>query len=276
MNQCIKCNKEIPEGELFCMECSLNPGSTMFEEDKPSDRIPAPKGKMQTPQPVKYVRVQTPVPVPVKQKRSAAKPLAILLVLVTLLLIAVVGVVFWQYDEFRAEKNRLKAKDADLSLRQAEIDDLYVQIEALEILLEDTQQASEEKEHQIQALKAQLDTSQSDLSQEQYDLTVLQQEILQLQEENQDLTVLCDDLQKELEEQEAARNTLEAALEMARKYKTKSEFMDTYVVFVMNDDSGYYHTYDCEDFTYKGFWAYSRKVAETRGYEPCPNCGGKP
>ena len=26
MNQCIKCGVEIPEGELFCIECSLNPG----------------------------------------------------------------------------------------------------------------------------------------------------------------------------------------------------------------------------------------------------------
>ena len=49
MNQCIKCSKEIPEGELFCIECSLNPGSSLFEEDRPSDRIPMPKVKCRRP-----------------------------------------------------------------------------------------------------------------------------------------------------------------------------------------------------------------------------------
>ena len=53
MNRCIKCGKEIPDGELFCVECSLNPGSSLFEEEV--EKRPAPKGRMQTPQPVKRV-----------------------------------------------------------------------------------------------------------------------------------------------------------------------------------------------------------------------------
>jgi len=27
MTTCIKCGKEIPDGELFCAECGLNPGA---------------------------------------------------------------------------------------------------------------------------------------------------------------------------------------------------------------------------------------------------------
>ena len=27
MNTCIKCGREIPDGELFCRECALNPGA---------------------------------------------------------------------------------------------------------------------------------------------------------------------------------------------------------------------------------------------------------
>ena len=60
MNQCIKCGKEIPDGELFCLECSLNPGSTAFEQAHGSEHHIVPKGRMQTPMPVK--RAPSPAP----------------------------------------------------------------------------------------------------------------------------------------------------------------------------------------------------------------------
>ena len=28
MNTCIKCGREIPDGELFCNDCALNPGTS--------------------------------------------------------------------------------------------------------------------------------------------------------------------------------------------------------------------------------------------------------
>ena len=45
MNTCIKCGREIPDGELFCRECALNPGA--ISED--GHAMPAPRGKMQKP-----------------------------------------------------------------------------------------------------------------------------------------------------------------------------------------------------------------------------------
>lgn len=275
MNQCIKCSKEIPEGELFCIECSLNPGSSMFEENRPGDRFPMPKGKMQTPQPVKHVRVHTPVPVTV-QKKSANKGLIAALILVSLVLIMVVGLVIWQFDAFRAEKNRLRAKEADLELRQEDLDDLNLQIGDLNRQLEEAQAQLAEKEQQIRDLKSEVSSIQSSQSQGEYDLTAKQQELDRLVEENQELLAHCDDLQLEIDELNAACSALEAALEVARDYKTKAEFMDSYVVFVENDGSGYYHTYDCGAFTRSSFWAYSRKLAEAQGFNPCPTCGGRP
>jgi len=66
---CIKCGKQIPEGELFCIECSLNPLDLTFDEPRQSaPRYPAPKGRMQTPQPVKR-----PAPQPVGPQRPPAK-----------------------------------------------------------------------------------------------------------------------------------------------------------------------------------------------------------
>jgi len=87
---------------------------------------------------------------------------------------------------------------------------------------------------------------------------------------------LCDELEQNIEDLEDAKTTLEAALEAARPYKTKSDFLDSYVVFVENNGSGHYHTYDCEDFSKSNFWAYSRKLAEAQGFNPCPTCGGMP
>ena len=53
-------------------------------------------------------------------------------------------------------------------------------------------------------------------------------------------------------------------------------FMDNYVVFVENNGSRVYHTYDCPEFSKSNFWAYSRKLAEAQGFNPCPTCGGVP
>ena len=62
------------------------------------------------------------------------------------------------------------------------------------------------------------------------------------------------------------------AVEAAAKYKEKAEFLDKYVVFVMNDNSRRYHTYDCENFTHSNFWTYSPKLAEAQGFKPCAKC----
>ena len=97
-----------------------------------------------------------------------------------------------------------------------------------------------------------------------------------LTEDNQELLAHCEELQLEIVALEDARATLESALDVARQYKTKSEFMDSYVVFVENDGSGIYHTYGCGNFARNSFWAYSRKLAEAQGFHPCPVCKGTP
>lgn len=274
MNQCIKCGVEIPEGELFCIECSLNPGVSMFEE-RPSERIPLPIGKMQTPAPVKKAKVQA-APPPPAPKKSSNKGLIAALVIVSLLLALIVGLVIWQYSEIRVEKNRIRAKEADLSLRLGELDDLQLQLEEANRLLDDAQQTVSEKEQEIQELMSRLASSQSSQSQGEYDLTAKEQELEALQLENKELMELCDQLEVEIDELEEAQKTLEAALEAARPYKVKADFMDSYVVFVENNGSKYYHTYDCSLFSKSNFWAYSRKLAEAQGFDACPTCGGVP
>lgn len=51
-----------------------------------------------------------------------------------------------------------------------------------------------------------------------------------------------------------------------------SEFINAHVVFVENDGTNYYHTYDCTQFKKQSYWAYSTNLAESQGYSPCPKC----
>ena len=252
MNHCIKCGKEIPDGELFCLECSLNAGSTQFDGAARAERHAAPKGRMQTPVPVKRAPVQQVQPVrQVPAKKKSGRGAAIALVIISLLLVLSVGYTATQYGNLLVERNRLRTKEADLSLRQSEIDDLYDQLKSLTVQLDEAKITIAAKEEEIQ-------------------------ELTRLQTENRDLLEMTDELDEQITELKKQEAGLEADLKAASEYKTKADFMDAYVVFVENDGSGYYHTYDCTDFSRSNFWAYSRKLAEAQGFAPCPTCGGRP
>lgn len=57
--------------------------------------------------------------------------------------------------------------------------------------------------------------------------------------------------------------------------KDKSDFMDEYIVFVLDGYGNYYYTYDCMMEVTKGkeysFWAYNTNSAVSKGYKPF-NC----
>lgn len=273
MNNCIKCGRQIPEGELFCVECSMNPGSSLFEEPRP-----APVGRMQSPAPRKPaprpVAVATPERKTKKSKggQRVQKPqnggLKAAFAIVCILLVLVVGFLIWQYADIKVERTRLETKEADLLLREKEKEELQLQIEELEQEIEDLNETIEEKEAEIKELRTQLSGSQSSQSQSEYDLSTIQMEIERLEEENKQLLLLE-------EEKEAEIKRLNGEVASMTGYQEKAVFMDKFVVFANNDNSKLYHTYDCERFTKKDFWAYSRKLAESNGFSPCPTCQGK-
>lgn len=274
MNHCIKCGRQIPEGELFCTECGLNPGSSLFEEPKP-----APVGRMQTPMPRKAAPRPVAVAEPEKKKKKSKggqrvqKPqnrgLKGAFAVVCILLVLVTAFVVYEYADIKVERNRLETKEADLLLREKEKEELELQIAELELRIEDLNKTVGDKEGEIAELRAQLTGSQSSQSQSEYDLSAMQLELDRLEEENQQLLLLE-------EEKETELKALKTALDAAKPDSEKADFLDKYVVFVNNDDSRVYHTYDCGKFTKKDFWAYSRKLAESNGFAPCPDCGGKP
>lgn len=272
MNHCIKCGRQISEGELFCTECGLNPGSSLFEEPRP-----APVGRMQTPVP----RKPAPRPVAVAEpERKTKKPkgqrvqkprnrgLKTAFAIVCILLVLVTGFVVYEFADIKVERTRLETKEADLLIREQEKEELELQIEELNRQIEDLNRIIEEKDTEIQELRVQLMGSQSSQSQSQYDLTTIQMELDRLTEENKQLLLLE-------EEKESRIKELTGQLTAMAEHEEKSAFLDKYVVFVVNDDSRVYHTYDCERFTKKDFWAYSRKLAESNGFTACPTCQGK-
>ena len=278
MNQCIKCGKEVPQGELFCLECSLNPGSTLFDDRPRAERYAAPKGRMQTPAPVKRAPVQNVQPTkyvqPAKKKKRGG--LVAALVIVCLLLAASIGLMVWQYDNLMVEKNRIRSKEADLDLRQTEIEELYNQLENLTATLDQDKILLAAKEQEIQDLSKRLAEAQSNQNQGAYDLSAAEEELVRLETENRELLGMIDELEIEIDKQKKTAAALEYELNAADAFKVKSKFLDTYVVFVENNGTSCYHTYDCADFSKTNFWAYSRKLAEAQGYTPCTTCGGAP
>ncbi len=269
MNRCIKCGREIPLGELFCIECSLNPGSSLFDEPKPAERHTAPIGRMQTPRPVKR---KAPPPVqPVRQERksSGGVGIKVALVLVSLMLVGAIAFMFMQYDDLKVQRTRLETKEADMIIRDKEREELALEVVSLEAQLAALNDTITQKNEEISSLKSQLSGSQNSQNQSEYDLSTTQAELARLEEENKQLLLLEEDLEADIKE-------LTEALKVADSYKDKSDFMDNYVVFVENNDSRVYHTYDCQEFSKSNFWAYSRRLAESNGFGPCPVCKGQP
>ncbi len=74
--------------------------------------------------------------------------------------------------------------------------------------------------------------------------------------------------------EELAR-TLESILDLEGRLELlqeKTEFFDTYIVFLQEDGTNHFHSFDCEKFTRHGYRAYNKQQAIALGYLPCPNC----
>lgn len=269
---CIKCGKEIPDGELFCQTCSLN-RTPNPEAEHISHRIPAPTGQMQKPVPVKRTAPQMMGP-QVKAPRRVG--LGTALIIVSVLLAASLGFLAWQYGNIFVERNRLRTREDAIVAQEQEVEALQQQIEQLTAELNETEQMLAARNETIKDLEAKLSGSQSSQTQSEFDLTNAQTQLDQLTEENRQLLAMAEDLEAQISSMEEEQAALETALDQARAYEEKADFMDSYVVFVEDDGTGYYHTYSCRNFPRNKFWAYSRKLAEANGYDPCPICGGKP
>ena len=266
MNTCIKCGREIPDGELFCKDCALNPGTH-------TERKPAPQlhGKMQKP------IVHPPKPRPAPQTASQPAPqkkrsghgvvIAIFCVFTALSL----GLSIYLIANSASQRVSLRLRESDLEEREQHLTVLEQSLETAQQELAEAKDQLTEQTKTIEELQTSFSTAQSTVSQTQYDMTTQQAELTRVTEEK-------DALEKENEALEQSVQALTASNEELassnKLFLTKSKFMDAYVVFVENDGTGQYHKYGCDHFAQSSFWAYSRKLAEANGYTPCPYCFG--
>ena len=269
---CIKCGREIPEGELFCTDCSLAPARK--EPVRPvAVRQPRKPVKPAVPRavPKRPVRKRSVDP---GKKRSAGRVITI--VLLSLLLALSTGYIVLSHNRLSQERSRLRTREADLQVRENEIDDLEREREAAVQQLEASRETERELRDNIERLNRQLNDSEGSVSQAQYDISSQQQELDRLQAENLELVEAADELDRQIKDLTGRVTSLTSqvtALNISNEALTeKVNFMDRYVVFVNNDGSKLYHSYGCRAFSRQNFWAYSRKLAESSGFSPCPDC----
>ena len=217
------------------------------------------------------------------------------------------------YTKQQQETARLRVYENDLKVREAEMDELEQELSDAQDRETAWLEEKESLNAAIDELNTQLTGTESAMSQSIYDRTAQQQQITKLEEEKSEMDTLLDERDAEIEdleirnqdlEEENARQeetitqmteeaeTLNEDFEELQKdydelkedyeelektnssYKEEINFIDRYVVFVEDDGSRYYHTYDCPNFTRSNFWVYNRSLAKSSGYTACPVCGG--
>ena len=77
---------------------------------------------------------------------------------------------------------------------------------------------------------------------------------------------------EQIEELDELKEKVEELEDENTSYLKKVTFMDRFVVFVENDGSNLYHTYNCSRFKKEDFWVFNPSYAKNQGYSECPNC----
>ena len=270
MTTCVKCGKEIPDGELFCSECSLNPGAA---EPRPRPAAPVQAGRMQTPvrrtEPDRPVEKRPPEAAPEKTGKRPGRALTVCACIVA---VVSLGLAIWQFSGLSRQRRAIRVREDDLAEREKRLSTLETQIDDLTADLAAEEEKTAAQTRQIEELLATVNSAESSASQSQYDLSEQQKELEKTADENAALETELAALEKE---NERLRTDYDALYATVDAQSEKLRFVDSYVVFVEDDGTGHYHRYDCSRFLKKNFWAYSRKLAERQGYTPCAQCFGE-
>lgn len=283
MTTCIKCGRPVADRELFCEQCNkarLQEKELRFD-DAPRGKPASGKSQKNAPKPQKggaYV-AQKPaahyqpqhVAAPVKPQKQTSGAHRGAIIALSVLCAALAVFCAWEVSTRARANVAVRVREAELDTRAHTMDELQIELDAREEELEKANAQIADLRSQLDAAQALVDKAESSMNQSQYDLTAQQVELEQLQKKNDTLTEEAETMQeaiKTLTEQNAVLTKEQQASEK------KLKFMDTYVVFVEDDGTGWYHTYDCPYFTQQSFWAYSRKLAEKNNYKPCPHCFG--
>ena len=287
---CLRCGREIPDGELFCRTCGKQP----IEKQQ----VPEVREQIRIPEETRATvaeQKETAVAVP----RKKINKLLIPLVLSCMIAVAACAVTLLSYRQISVQKANYRVKEANLALRENELSDLEKNYGLACAELEAAEHTIEERDATITGLQKEILEWESAASQSEYDAATAQKAIEELTTANEELNGANEELttaneelteikkgleaensalDQQVQEKAAALTALQQELDsMTANYQAaskKATFMDSYVVFVNNNGTKYYHNYGCYLFTKSNFWAYSRKLAQNEGYSACPSCGG--
>ena len=135
MTTCIKCGKEIPDGELFCAECGLNPGAAT---SRPRPSAAAQPGRMQTPvrrtESPKSSEKQPQEPTgkrPAKPEKKEKRPGRALPVCARIVAAVSLGLAIWQFSGRARQRRAIRLREDDLAEREKRLSTLETQIDDL-------------------------------------------------------------------------------------------------------------------------------------------------
>ena len=163
-------------------------------------------------------------------------------VLTTLLLLLLSGVLLLQGTYIYKEKLRLSGELSRLQTVENEC------VRLTELL--------RQSEEEVSALEEEL----SELASGSY---------LEVREDLKEAQSTIQTLTADLARAKEAQSALEARLELLLE---KTDFLDSHIVFLQDDNTNVFHSYDCEKFTHHGYRAYNKQQALSLGYTPCPDC----
>jgi len=139
---CIKCGREVPEGQMFCQQCKLPPmvmAAVPVTAKKPSTSGTSVKKKKK--------RKKFDFAKALRQMRTA-------LVVVSLLFAALAATVAIETGDYLSRKDHLRQREANVTLREKEADNRDSRIEELEQEVASLQEKLQEAETIIAFLQS--------------------------------------------------------------------------------------------------------------------------
>lgn len=116
---CIKCGREIPEGQMFCQECKL-------------PTVPLPPETAISPKPKKSRTAKKKTPKKKFDLARTVRRLKIALTVVSILFTGLCVIVGMELNTYLERKDTLRQREASVTLREKEADNRDNRIEELE------------------------------------------------------------------------------------------------------------------------------------------------
>ncbi len=272
---CLRCGRTIADDATFCDECLKTVRLPLQTSEFLSDRIILPvRTETERPEPARASEKKKTKKTEKAEKQPQKRPkglirAVVLLSLLCALLLGAGGYAASQYSDWLAEKNRVR-------VQQEEFDRLSARLAEAQSALTDEQERSrslwqevQTREDEIDGLKQDINTYRAQSAETDAAVQTLQDENLQLNQQLRDYIADVRSLEGTIS---YLRRSLQSANDSNAVLQEKSDFIDAHVVFIEDDGTKYYHTYDCSRFAKKGYWVYGRNTAEAKGYAPCPYC----